>query len=85
MKSANDPVDDLQDGREQPGMCGEEATKRDRKGQHPLPHRHPRNDVIDQVGGRLRHASGATARAEAATLATEGHELLMGAVGATQA
>jgi len=41
--------------------------------------------VIDQVGGGLRHAPGATARAETATLATEGHELFMGAVGATQA
>ncbi|MBA2591340.1 MAG: hypothetical protein H0U97_03380 [Gammaproteobacteria bacterium] len=41
--------------------------------------------MIDQVGGGLRHAPGATARAEAATLATEGHELFMGTVGATQA
>ncbi len=27
----NDPVDDLQDGREQPGMCSEQQAKRDRK------------------------------------------------------
>jgi hypothetical protein len=45
----------------------------------------PRDDVIDQVGGGLRHAPDATARAEAATLATEGHKLFMGTVGATQA
>ena len=41
--------------------------------------------MIDQVGDGLHHAPGATARAEAATLATEGHELFMGTVGATQA
>jgi len=35
--------------------------------------------------GHSELTPGATARAEAATLATEGHELLMGTVGATQA
>ena len=84
-KCANDPVDELQDGCEQLRMCSEQQAKRDRKREHPLPHRHPGDDVIDQVGGGLRHAPGATARAEAATLATEGHELFMGTVGATQA
>jgi hypothetical protein len=39
-KCGNDPVDDLQDGREQLGMCSEQQTKRDRKRRHPLPHRH---------------------------------------------
>ena len=47
QKCGNDPVDDSQDGREQLGMCSEEPTKRDRKREHPLAHRHPRNDVID--------------------------------------
>ncbi len=84
-KAANDPVDDSQDGREQLGMCGEEATKRDRKREHPLAHRHPGDDVIDQVGGGLGHAPGATARAEATLLTRKGDELLMGTVGATQA
>ena len=85
QKCGNDPVDDLQDGREQFRMCSEQQAKRDRKREHPLAHRHPGDDVIDQVGGGLRHAPGATARAETATLATEGHELFMGTVGATQA
>jgi len=71
QKCGNDPVDDLQDGREQLRMCSEQQAKRDRK--HPLAHRHPGDDVLDQVGSGFRHASGATARAEAATLATEGH------------
>jgi len=66
-------------------MSSEQQAKQDRKREHPLAHRHPGDDVIDQVGGGLRHAPGATARAEAATLATEGHELLMATVGATQA
>jgi putative transposase len=65
-KCANDPVDELQDGCEQLRMCSEQQAKRDRKREHPLPHRHPGDDVIDQVGGGLRHAPGATARAEAA-------------------
>jgi hypothetical protein len=85
QKRGNDPVDDSQDGREQLGMCSEQQANRDRKREHPLAHRHPGDDVIDQVGGRLRHAPGATARTEAAPLATEGHELFMGTVGATQA
>ena len=59
-------MDDLQDGREQLEMCSEQQAKRDRKREHPLPHRHLGDDVIDQVGGCLRHASGATARAETA-------------------
>jgi len=60
-KCGNDPVDDLQDGREQLGMCSEQQANRDRKREHPLAHRHPGDDVIDQVGGGLRHAPGATA------------------------
>ena len=85
QKCANDPVDDSQDGARAGEMCSEQQAQRDRKGQHPLAHRHPRNGVIDQVGGRLGHAPGATARTEAATLATEGHELFMGTVGVAQA
>jgi hypothetical protein len=85
QKCGNDPVDDLQDGREQFRMCSEQQAKWDRKREHPLTHRHPGDDVSDQVGGGLRHAPGATARAETATLATQGHELFMGTVGATQA
>ena len=84
-KCGNDAADDLQDGREQLGMRSEQQAKRDRKREHPLLHRHPGDDLIDQVGGRLRHAPGATARTEAAPLATKGHEPLMGAVGAAQA
>ena len=41
QKCGNDPVDDLQDGREQLRMCSEQQAKRDRKRDHPLAHRHP--------------------------------------------
>ena len=59
QKCRYDAVDDLQDGREQLGMRSEQQAKGDRKREHPLPHRHPGNDVIEQVGGGLRHAPGA--------------------------
>lgn len=45
LKCGNDPVDDLQDGGEQLGMCCEEATKRDRKRQHPFAHRQRRQFI----------------------------------------
>ena len=84
MAVGNDPVDDSQDGREQLRMCSEPQAKRDRKREHPLAHRHPGDDVI--AGGRRSPpCAGATAQAEVATPATEGHELFMGTVGATQA
>jgi hypothetical protein len=41
---------------EQFGMSRKEDAKRDRKRQHPLPDRHARDDLIDQVRGALRHA-----------------------------
>ena len=65
-------------------MCSEEQAKRDRKREHPLPHRHAGEDVIDQVGGCLRHAPGAAGGAKPPPLAGKGDELLMGPVCATQ-
>jgi hypothetical protein len=76
-------VDDLQDRCEQFRMCSEQQAQRDRKREHPLPYWHPGDDVINKVRGRLHHAPGATAGTETTPLATEGHELFMGAVGAT--
>lgn len=43
----NHPVDDLQYRCEQFGVDCEEAAQRDRKRQHPLPHRHFGDDAID--------------------------------------
>lgn len=42
--------------------------------QHPLPHWQGWEDVIDQVGGGLRHAPGVARGANAAPLAGEGHQ-----------
>ena len=91
QKCGNDPVDDLQDGREQLRMTGASSSgcvansKRSRIGNESTHWRTaPGDDVINQAGARLCHAPGATARAEAATLTTEGHELFMGTVGATR-
>jgi transposase len=48
-----------------------------------LAHWHPGDDVIDQVGGRLRHAPGTTGGTKAPLLTREGDELLLSAVSAT--
>ena len=53
--------------------------------EHPLPHRDPRQDGVDQVGRLGGHAPAAAARAEAAALAREGHEPLEGAIAAAHA
>jgi hypothetical protein len=50
----------------------------------PLAHRHMGDDVVHQVRRRLRHASGAARRPEAAPLAAEGDELVVAAVAAAQ-
>ena len=49
----------LQYRRDQLGLRGQQLAQRDRKRQHPLAHRHLRDDVIHQVGGGLCHAPGA--------------------------
>src|SRR5439155_14564675 len=51
-----------------------------RQGEHPLAQGNARQDVIDEVGGLLRHAAAATAGTEAASLARERHEALERAV-----
>ena len=51
-----------------------------RQREHPLAHGNVRQDVIDEVGGLLRHAAAATARTETASLARERHQALEGAV-----
>ena len=79
-KARDDPVDDAQHRREQLGVHGEEDAKPDRKRQHPLPDRHVRDDLIDQVRGALNHAPGAARGAKSATLAGKRDQLLMGAL-----
>jgi hypothetical protein len=47
QKARNDPVGDLQDGREQLRMCSEQQAKRDRKREH----RVPAGEAADAAGG----------------------------------
>ncbi len=75
---------DLQHGRHQLGLRGQQQAQRDRQRQHPLPNRHMGDDVVHQMRRRLRHASGAARRAKAAPLAAEGDELVVAAVTAAQ-
>ena len=70
-KAGNDAVNDLQYRREQLRMGGEQDAQRNRKRQHPLAHRHPRDHVIDQVRGALRHAPRPARGAKPAPLAGE--------------
>jgi hypothetical protein len=45
----------LQHRRDQLGLCGRQQTQRDGQREHPLAHRHLWDDVLDQMGGGLRH------------------------------
>ena len=46
----------LQHRGDQLGLGGQQQAQRDRQRQHPLPHRHMRHDVVDEVRRGLRHA-----------------------------
>ena len=50
QKAGDNAADDVQHGREPFGMGGEQDALRDREREHPLAHRHARDEVIDQVG-----------------------------------
>jgi len=63
-------------------MGGEQAPHWVGKRHHPLTHRHPGNDMIDEMGGRFRHASGATGGAKASLFIGERHQFFMGAFSA---
>ena len=54
---------------------------RDRKRQHPLPHRHFGDDAIDQPSSGFRHPPRPARGANAAPFAGEGHQLLVPARG----
>ena len=80
---------DLQHGRHQLRLSGQQQAQRDRQphdpNEHPLAHRHMGDDVVDQVRGSLRHAPCAARWAKASPLAGEGYKLVMPAVTAAQA
>jgi len=48
QKAGNDALDDLQHRREQLRLGGEQDAQWNREGEHPLPYRHVRDEVIDR-------------------------------------
>jgi hypothetical protein len=59
---------------------GQAVAQAIRQRQDPLPHRHPGQHLVDEIGGAFGHPPAATAWAEPAPLAGEGQEALEGAV-----
>ena len=76
-------VYDLQHRRHQLGLRGQQQAQRDGQREHPLAHRHVRDDAVHQVR-RLGHSPGPARRAKASVLAAEGKQLVVPAVAAAQ-
>ena len=72
-------------GESRSGWAANTMRERDRKREHPLAHRHPRDDAVDQVRSGLRHAPRPAGGAKPAPLTGEGHQLLMRALQAQKA
>ena len=74
----------LQHRRDPFGLHGQQQPQRDRQRQYPLAHRHVRDDAVDQVRCRLRHAPRTARGAKAAALAAERQQLVVAALAAAQ-
>ena len=87
-KAREHAMHDLQHGRYQLRLRGQQQAKRNRQphdpNEHPLAHRHMGDDVVHQVRSGLCHAAGAARRAKAAPLAAEGDQFVVAAVNAAQ-
>ena len=66
--------EDPREGRDRVGPVSEEAAQPLRHGDHPLPHRYRRNDVVDEMRSRLRHSAAVARRTDTPALAREGHD-----------
>jgi len=62
------------DGAAEVVVPGQPVTEAVREAQHPLAHRHPWEDVVDEMGGTLGHAAPTATRAKSPTVAGERHE-----------
>jgi hypothetical protein len=82
--SSDHALHHMQHPRARLGMRGQQQAQRDPQRQHPLPHRHVRNDVVGPLHGSLRHPAVAARRAEPAALATEGQQFVLAALAAAQ-
>src|SRR2546429_1615055 len=78
IEAEHGPSGDAEHGAAERVIVGEEIAQAVRKREHPLAHGNVRQDVIDEVGGLLRHAAAAAARTKAASFARERHEALEG-------
>ena len=70
----NRAVDNAQHRGDEFGVYGEQAPQRYGERQHPLAHRHARQDVVHQGGGGLDHSAGAARGADASAFAAERHQ-----------
>jgi hypothetical protein len=61
--------EDLREGRDCVGPVSEEAAQPLQHGDHPLPHRHRRNDVVDEMRSCLCHPATVAGGTDAAALA----------------
>jgi hypothetical protein len=72
--------EDATDRRERVWLCSEQEPELKWNGQDPLPQRHVgSDDIIHQVRGGVRHASGVARWTDAAELAREGQEQVVAA------
>ncbi len=65
---------DLQHRGKQVRLGGEQMPQGDRKRDHPLAHRHVRDDLLHQMGRGLGHPASPTRRAKPSPFAGEGRE-----------
>ena len=66
------------------GLRGQQHAQRDRQRQHPLPHRHMWDDVVDQAPRGLRHPARTARGTEPSPFAAEGQQLVVAALAAAQ-
>ena len=69
---------DFREGRDGRRAIGKHAPQPLGHGDHPLAHGHRRDDVIDEMGGGLRHVPAVARRTDASSLAGERHDNPLG-------
>jgi hypothetical protein len=79
QRSADDAKEDGEDASDENRIAGEKGAEPFGEREHPLAHGHVGDHVIAQVGGDFGHAAGGAGGADAASLAAEGEEALVGA------
>ena len=70
---ANTPQEYVQHSAGDRRVVVQEGPETLRNGEHPLPHRKRRQDMVDEMGGGLDHTAGITRRTYSPTCARERH------------